>query len=93
MPDKFEDIFEIDSKIDSEDIRIHPMIIQPFVENAIKHGLLNKSDKGVLKISFKLTKDEYEYPLNQFKSISNISSIYQTFFSFPVRYKSLNIVF
>lgn len=31
---------------------IPPMIIQPLVENAIKHGLLPKSEPGHLKISF-----------------------------------------
>lgn len=32
---------------------IPPMILQPFVENAIRHGLLQKSGKGTLKIILK----------------------------------------
>ncbi len=46
------DIF-IDEKLDTECIRIPPMLVQPFVENAIKHGLKNLEYKGELNLSFK----------------------------------------
>ena len=42
--------FEVDEKIDSEYVQIPPLIIQPFTENAIWHGLRNKIDQGLLKI-------------------------------------------
>lgn len=45
--------FIVDSNIDSEDIQIPPLIIQPFTENAIWHGLRNKKDKGLLKVIVK----------------------------------------
>lgn len=45
--------FIIDSAIVKDYIRIPPMIIQPYVENAIKHGLLHK--KGAKKISIYFT--------------------------------------
>jgi hypothetical protein len=35
---------------DPEDVMIPPMIIQPFVENALKHGLLHKKGEKRLKI-------------------------------------------
>ena len=43
---------EVDSKIDADELMIPPMLIQPFVENAIVHGL-NKKIGGelLLKIS------------------------------------------
>lgn len=40
----------IDKDIDTEFVHIPPLIIQPFVENAIWHGLVNKKENGFLKI-------------------------------------------
>lgn len=45
---------QIDEDIDTEDVMIAPLMIQPFVENAIWHGLAPKKGGGVLKISMKL---------------------------------------
>jgi ligand-binding sensor domain-containing protein len=42
--------FEIDDEIDVETIEIPPMLIQPFVENAIWHGIMNNTILGVLHI-------------------------------------------
>lgn len=41
----------VDKNISEKDIYVPPLIIQPFVENAIWHGLRNKSEKGNLSIS------------------------------------------
>jgi LytS/YehU family sensor histidine kinase len=49
--DKFDYILDIDKSLQLENIFIPSMIIQPFIENAIKHGLLNRKDKGQLKIN------------------------------------------
>ena len=54
---KFEFSIEIDPSIDKELIEIPPMMIQPFVENAIIHGVKNKSDKGTIQLKFSLDKD------------------------------------
>lgn len=45
--------YEINNQID-EDVCIPPMLIQPFVENAILHGLLSKEGKKTLKIDFSM---------------------------------------
>jgi len=41
-----------DEEEDIEYIQIPPMMIQPFIENAIKHGLSNITEKGQIDIKF-----------------------------------------
>ena len=48
----FDYVIECDADLETEFINIPPMFIQPFVENAIKHGLKNLAYKGNLKIVF-----------------------------------------
>jgi LytS/YehU family sensor histidine kinase len=43
---------EVDESIDKENIFLPPMLTQPFVENAIKHGLKNKTQGGQVKVKF-----------------------------------------
>lgn len=52
--DEFNYIIKLDDKIDSDNLRLPPMIIQPFIENALKHGLLHKKGLKSLTIDFKL---------------------------------------
>ena len=47
---KFEYKISVDERINTNDIEIPSMLIQPYVENAIWHGLLPKEGKGILKI-------------------------------------------
>ncbi len=53
LEDKFDFFLEVDESIDTLDVRVPPMIFQPYVENAIWHGLMNKRGKGTLKIVIK----------------------------------------
>lgn len=48
---KFDCTIQIDPAIDQSRTLIPPMLIQPFVENAIRHGLGSKDGKGTLAIS------------------------------------------
>ena len=58
-PDKFDFDITIDPSIEDPGYeRIPPMMIQPFIENAIKHGLHHKSEKGNVKVLFKLADAE-----------------------------------
>lgn len=52
--DKFDYVIELDENIDEEFIEIPPMIIQPYVENAIIHGMIHSDRKGHLEISLEL---------------------------------------
>lgn len=54
---KFEYKLEIDSEIDKEVVGIPPMILQPYLENAIQHGILPlpKTVLGQLNVKFKIT--------------------------------------
>jgi two-component sensor histidine kinase len=49
--------FEIDNQLDIELIQIPSLLIQPYVENAIKHGLLHKKGAKHVSISFSKTQD------------------------------------
>ena len=50
---KFNYTIDVDSGLDAEDILVPPMILQPFIENSIIHGLSQKDNLGDISISFK----------------------------------------
>lgn len=50
LKQSFDYRIEVDEKINKLTTLIPPLILQPFVENAIWHGLKNKPDKGMLDI-------------------------------------------
>ena len=51
---RFDDEFDfrciIDENVDLEEVYLPPMIVQPYVENAIWHGLMHKNTKGQLTL-------------------------------------------
>ena len=51
---KFTYTIKISENIDKENTLIPPMLVQPFVENAIEHGFSNEIEKPHLNISFSL---------------------------------------
>jgi PAS domain S-box-containing protein len=50
---KFNFIFEIEPQIEPGSVQIPSLLIQPYVENAILHGLYNKKQQGTLIIRIK----------------------------------------
>lgn len=49
--DKFSYHLEIGEEVDSESIRVPAMMLQPFVENSIWHGILPKQEPGQVDVS------------------------------------------
>ena len=54
---KFDYAITVDKNIDASYIKIPPMLLQPFVENAIEHGLKPKPEKGHLEITITKAKE------------------------------------
>ncbi|QHI38203.1 Sensor histidine kinase YpdA [Kordia antarctica] len=56
--DKFEYEINVDESLNVSDFQIPPMLLQPYIENAIWHGLRYKKEKGYLRISISAKTDE-----------------------------------
>jgi hypothetical protein len=50
--DQFDYELEVDHSLDPESTFIPPMLTQPFIENAIEHGIRNLGSKGKIHIRF-----------------------------------------
>ncbi len=53
MDHKFDYRIHVDRSVDSDYVQIPPLILQPFLENAIWHGINHKKDKGFIEINIK----------------------------------------
>jgi ligand-binding sensor domain-containing protein len=52
---KFKVTLLIPETLSLNSINVPPMLIQPYIENAIIHGLMHKTQDGILNISFEIT--------------------------------------
>ena len=57
LQSNFQYSIEVPEDIDAEFIAVPPMLIQPFVENAIKHGIKNYSSGGRVRLVFEEKED------------------------------------
>lgn len=55
--DAFDYVLEIDPAIEQENLLIPPMLSQPFIENALEHGLSQAGHRGQLDIRFRQEND------------------------------------
>ncbi|AEE48950.1 sensor histidine kinase [Haliscomenobacter hydrossis] len=55
--DKFDYEILLDPDVEAEFIEVPPMLIQPYAENAIWHGILHKTEKGKVSIVIQQTDD------------------------------------
>lgn len=51
---KFDFEIDIQTGIDIENTYVPPMLVQPFIENALIHGILPKKEKGFIRLSFEI---------------------------------------
>jgi tetratricopeptide (TPR) repeat protein len=56
---KFACVYTIAEDVNTSTIMIPPMLLQPFVENAIWHGLMQKEDQGTIIIEIKKADEEF----------------------------------
>ncbi|MCW5921215.1 MAG: histidine kinase [Saprospiraceae bacterium] len=56
--DTFDYTLDCQDALDQDEFKVPPLLIQPFVENAIWHGLLHKEGHRHLKIHFDTTTDD-----------------------------------
>jgi LytS/YehU family sensor histidine kinase len=55
---KFDFVIDVDSALQQDKTTIPPMIIQPYIENAILHGIAHKKNRGTIRVIIK--------PINQY---------------------------
>lgn len=53
-----------DSHIDMDDIDIPPLILQPYIENAIWHGLMHQTKMGIIQITISQQDDRLFFTIN-----------------------------
>lgn len=54
--DKFDYEIEVDESLNMQSLKVPGMLVQPFLENAVWHGLRYRTEKGFLKLSFEKEK-------------------------------------
>lgn len=59
FPEKFDYSVESDPDIDLSEIQIPPMILQPFVENSIKHGIMPLDANGMIEVDLHKMDEDY----------------------------------
>lgn len=56
--DKFDYTIDFDDNLNMHSLQVPGMLVQPFLENAIWHGLRYRTEKGLLKLSFEKDKND-----------------------------------
>jgi anti-sigma regulatory factor (Ser/Thr protein kinase) len=75
--DKVKFIFDVDESIDLKDIKVPALILQPFIENAIWHGLVPKESGGKVIVSVKETNGAVECIIDDDGIGRELSNLYK----------------
>lgn len=59
--DKFEYIIHVDTSLNQDQIRVPAMLLQPFLENSIWHGLLPKESGGIVRVDVHKKEEVVEF--------------------------------
>jgi ligand-binding sensor domain-containing protein len=57
--DKLQYVINVDEEIDRDEVFVPSLLIQPYVENAVWHGLMNKPGGGKVSVSVSRGDDDY----------------------------------
>lgn len=55
---RFDFSIEVEKISDPETLFMPPMLVQPFIENSIKHGIKNKTEKGMIEMVFSFSQEK-----------------------------------
>lgn len=69
---KFEYIIDVAPDLDIYEIKIPPMLLQPFIENSIKHGLLPKKGDACVIVRFKMQNENALYCMVEDNGIGRV---------------------
>ena len=61
MGNQFNYSIEVDQTIDLEEVFVPPMIVQPFIENSLWHGIAGHNNEGNLTITVQINEDQLIY--------------------------------
>lgn len=61
--DKISYYINIDKSLDTTDLNIPTMMIQPMLENAVNHGIFHKTSSGTIEVDFKKTELDNQYQI------------------------------
>lgn len=54
MGEQFTYVIDVAEDLQTETVKLPPLLIQPYVENAVRHGLLHKTGEKLLRLTFSI---------------------------------------
>ncbi len=88
---KFDYKIEIDEDVDTEQLMVPPMLIQPSVENAIEHGKVHTIENGLINLSLQ-KKDGLLRIVVQDNGMGSNSKLQQSNFQVEHKSKAISII-
>jgi LytS/YehU family sensor histidine kinase len=74
FPDKVRWQINLNPEVDPKQIIIPPMIMQPYIENAIRHGIRHKKEGGLLLIKIEILEDNRLHYILEDNGIGRLKS-------------------